>query len=150
MLHHCRMLRYSTRMPTLKYAIEFRGTTVKRASAAGRIYAFVTVSTGHTVEREARILEIDAEHQERMAALEGHERMSPTYINGKTVEESYQIWYTRSLVEAKRLRETDPADRAKRVYDWGWSSRRDLAEKNAARARSLGYQNVTVLEVPQP
>jgi hypothetical protein len=139
-------------MPKFTYRVEFNGTTVKRTT--DRVYTFVTVSLGHTPEREAEIAESSAQNMDRNAAyyrkiLATGEGFSK-YMPAEQQREQYEGYLRDAIQDAAKYRAQDPVAESQRVCEWGWSSRRDLAEKNAAKAIALGYQNVTVLEVPQP
>jgi hypothetical protein len=140
-------------MPKHTYRVEWNGATVSRKT--DRVYTFVTVSSGKSLAAETAEIARDIKNQRENAAyylevVEGKRNGSGTRISGKTEQESYFIWYGQALERIAKLEAEEASDRADRVCEWGWSSRRDLAEKNAAKARDLGYQNVTVLEVPQP
>jgi hypothetical protein len=136
------------------YRVEFRGEPITRTT--NRKYFFVTVSTGLAPAAKAKELAREAGYQDELAAtylavLEGRRDGSGTRMYNMSERESYQLWYERALARAAHYRALDPVvESERRITDWGWSSRRDLAERNAAKARELGYQNVTILEVPQP
>jgi hypothetical protein len=146
MLHLCRESCYLTGMAKNKYSVEFAGVAVTRST--NRTYAFVTVSLGHTLEREASIIAGEIKIcDENLAYHRGKLASGDTrWESREQIERDIQ----RNLERRARLESENPFDRTQQVCEWGWSSRRDLAEKNAAKARDLGYQEVTVLEVPQP
>jgi hypothetical protein len=156
-------MRYYLVMPKHTYRLEWNGATVSRTTA--RTYTFVTVSTGKTVEclrseTEAMIAHQVKEVARYQAVVESgvvppHPNSTPSRpIRSLLTLDNYREFVVNAGLEIIRLEEKlatyDYAAESAQVKEWGWSSRRDLAEKNAANALGFGYQNVTVLEVPQP
>src|SRR5262245_26558801 len=95
MLYQCCEMRYSTRMAKNKYSVEFSGVAVTRTS--DRVYRFVTVSLGHTVERETEILQGEISMVRRNLG----------YYRGKLDKGEFTQWNTREQVERDIQRNAD-------------------------------------------
>lgn len=118
-----------------------------------RQYRFIVVSQGVSIDRQRIALDREARAwdgyaQEYQQIVDG--ARSPRL--GLTLED-YATFLEEARERARSYREVSDevlAKRSLKVFQHGWSARRDLAEKVAAKARLFGYQNVTIVEVPQP